>query len=86
MKARDVVAVAGWGLLVLFPLTGLVLAWTTISIARRVRIFEPGASLQLSFLDMTPSLLLILGGLAIGGVCLLLASIDRRLERLEGTK
>ena len=85
MIIRRVVLFAGWVTLIVLPAVGAAIALTTLIRSSRESgyISDPVTVARILLMDMVPGLLMIGAGLALGSGCLLLASIDRRLSKLE---
>lgn len=85
MIIRRVVLFAGWVTLILLPSVGVAIAMTSLILSSRVvgQMGDPLWVARILLVDMMPGLLLIGSGLALGSGSLLLASIDRRLSKLE---
>ncbi len=86
MRVRKVAIVAGWICLIVFSLAGIDQGFQTFSFMRRVAAingtggFPP--DIRGFFQGWSSTLFLFLSGLVAWCVCLLLASIDRRMERI----
>ena len=86
MRVRKVAIIAGWICLIVFSLAGIDQGSQTFNLLRRVAAingtvgFPP--DIRSFFQDWSSTLFLFLFGLLAWCVCLLLASIDRRMERI----
>ncbi|MBI2260364.1 MAG: hypothetical protein HYU62_01705 [Caulobacterales bacterium] len=82
---RRVVLFAGWVTLILLPVAGAAIGWTSVTMSLRVVRYtlDPVTVTRIILQDLMPALLMIGAGLALGCGCLLMASIDRRLSELE---
>ena len=86
MRVRKVAIIAGWICLIVFSLAAIDQGFQTINLMRRVAAINGTDGFPLDirsfFQDWSSTLFLFLSGLLAWCVCLLLASIDRRMERI----
>ena len=85
MIIRRVVLFAAWVTLLLLPAVGAAISLTSLTRSARVigHLADPVTEVRILLVDMMTGLLMMGAGIALGSGCLLLASIDRRLSKLE---